>query len=151
MTHYSLVDGSFIIQNTMQAFTFWDRRYDLVSRIFDKVGFKTSHNSSPYNTHVKRLSSLKCIWCHLFFSWLHLLHLLEMKKIAKSEKCFTSTESFPSICTKLEEATKLLNFDMKKINCIIKMEGNKNGRKGNLVSFANIFKGDTFILCSGVI
>ena len=74
-----------------------------------------------------------------------------MKKIAKSEKCFTSTESFPSICTKLEEATKLLNFDMKKINCIIKMEGNKNGRKGNLVSFANIFKGDTFILCSGVI
>ena len=29
---------------------------------------------------------------------------------------------------------------MKKINCIIKMQGNMNGRKGKLVSFAKIFE-----------
>ena len=29
---------------------------------------------------------------------------------------------------------------MKKIDCIINMQGNKNGGKGNLVSFAKIFE-----------
>ncbi|XP_057866959.1 CBL-interacting protein kinase 2 [Cryptomeria japonica] len=113
---------------------------DLVSSSFDEVSSEMSQNSSPDNTPVKKPASLNAFDIISFSRGFDLSRLFEEKNVAKSEKRFTSTQSFSNISSKLEEAAKLLNFNVKKTDCKIKMQGNKNGRKGNLVVATEIFE-----------
>lgn len=62
-------------------------------------------------------------------------------KAVKQESRFTSTQSAPSIMSKLEEIAKLFRFSVKKKgDCKVKLQGSEQGRKGHLSIAAEIFE-----------
>lgn len=66
--------------------------------------------------------------------------LFEDDKIEKSPSRFTSQESASSIVSKLEKVAMTEDFKVKKQDGKVKLQGNKEGRKGQLAIDAEIFE-----------
>lgn len=58
----------------------------------------------------------------------------------KAESRFTTTKPASAIVSKLEEIAEMESFKVKKMDGLVKLQGNKEGRKGHLAIDAEIFE-----------
>ncbi|XP_042489986.1 CBL-interacting serine/threonine-protein kinase 6-like [Macadamia integrifolia] len=63
----------------------------------------------------------------------------EKKKEEKEELRFATTKPASSVISRLEEVAKALNFNIKKSDTRVKLQGQERGRKGKLAIAADIF------------
>jgi len=65
--------------------------------------------------------------------------LFEKKRVEKEELRFATTKPASSVITKLEELAKIMNFNVKKNDSSVRLQGQESGRKGKLGIAADIF------------